>query len=101
MLKDKLRPIKILRVYWKKNLFESGSAKAKAVRNTILTGARRKTFIEKKVKTKKGNYLIGYSLNVRLTWKSLVVIGCLRFWFLNLEAFIGLGFDLLHRLLRL
>lgn len=60
-LKDKLRHIKNVKVYWSKNWFEPGSTEPEVARNTSLIGARGKTY-EECVKEKKENYLIGYSL---------------------------------------
>lgn len=42
MLKDKLRPIKFLRVYMSKNWFELSSAKPEVARSTLPVGASQK-----------------------------------------------------------
>lgn len=75
ILKDKLRHIKIVRVYLSKNLFNCGSTKPEVVRSTLLTGARGKTFTEKRQEAKQGNDLIGCSLSSCIIWESGV--GCL------------------------
>lgn len=74
VLKDELRYIKILRVYWSKNWLESGSAKPEAVRSAPLTGPWERNFYREKTEAKQENYWLAIANQSKPSW--LFMIGC-------------------------
>ena len=79
------------------------SYQTRSVMHAVPIRARGKLdFNREETEAKQGNYLIGCSLSSCFLWISLVWylwLVVLRFPFLNLETFTGLGFGLLSRLL--
>lgn len=72
LLKDKVTYINFLRVYLKKNLFESDSDKPEQVKRAPPIVARVKTLLYRRCRNKAGDYLIDYNLRSYLIGNSLV-----------------------------
>lgn len=60
-LKEKLRPMKNFKSLFEQNWIQKGNAKPEVIRDTLQTGGRGETFIEKRQSTEIN--LIGYSFS--------------------------------------